>query len=669
MQYRFGNYLLDAETRRMTFEGTAVHTPRRVFELLLFLVQNRHRAVDRDTLIRHIWKHDQVSHHQLAQVVLSARRLVGDNGSDSRAIRAISGYGYHWVAPVEECGGGTTDTELRPAVGTSTIDPEQLAPGRVDEPPLAQEPTVSRLTRTALVQRLPIRAMSVALLLLLLAAGSWEWLRTRFQHEGVAASQRAVAPASANSLDALGRLLREGDFDAVQKGLAQLPASLFESPDARLLAIQLDLVRGHWQEAEAKMQIAELRFTEMGDPISHSRLLALRVELLRRTERPPAEGVVPARRALEVLLNAPSEVSVPDEALADAYRVHGRALSNVGEWALALDALLRAREFYRRAGDRPSELDSEAAIARIWMRQGHVSQALQQLDRISRAYADMRAPAQEVSALNTMMRIQIGQMSWMAALATSDRTMEVLGRIPEFQRRSRSQYLRAWVLIELGRSRQAAALLEDPNVDTSQSPPYVAILHALASGNDALALDLAVSAFDMNDLVDSSNDVLFEHREGAMALWFKAANRLRAARGTVATMPTQFLPVLQAPESIAGLVARARWLAGSGDQSGALRAFEDAWQRARDDHQVLQARMILDAWTECLPTLRESVDRVDRLITELRALDPVAVDADYGTAVLALRLAEARGDANLVEQERFRAASLAGERKLHRIGH
>ena len=99
--YRFGDYRLDVAKRELTRGDALVELPPRVFACLVHLIERRDRAVDRAELIRALWRRDNVSDTQLFQLVLRARRAVGDDADSQQAIRTIVGFGYRWVAPTE----------------------------------------------------------------------------------------------------------------------------------------------------------------------------------------------------------------------------------------------------------------------------------------------------------------------------------------------------------------------------------------------------------------------------------------------------------------------------------------------------------------------------------------------------------------------------------------
>ncbi|MDC8013426.1 winged helix-turn-helix domain-containing protein [Tahibacter soli] len=98
---RFGAFVLDGAARELRRDGASLVVPRRVYDCIEYLVANRQRAVGRDELVEHVWGRANVSDVQLGQIVVQARRLLGDDGRAQACVRTVPGYGYRWVAPVE----------------------------------------------------------------------------------------------------------------------------------------------------------------------------------------------------------------------------------------------------------------------------------------------------------------------------------------------------------------------------------------------------------------------------------------------------------------------------------------------------------------------------------------------------------------------------------------
>ena len=100
MRYRWGDYRLDRQGTLLTRRGEQVDLSRKQLDGLTHLVEQGHRAAPYDELIRAIWGHDRVTHNQLSQVILSLRRLLGDDSQSQRLIRTLPGLGYRWVGEI-----------------------------------------------------------------------------------------------------------------------------------------------------------------------------------------------------------------------------------------------------------------------------------------------------------------------------------------------------------------------------------------------------------------------------------------------------------------------------------------------------------------------------------------------------------------------------------------
>jgi DNA-binding winged helix-turn-helix (wHTH) protein/tetratricopeptide (TPR) repeat protein len=103
-RYRFGARVLDVARRELRCDDIPQPLPARVFEVLHHLIAHRDRAVGRDELVRAVFGRPDVSDAQLAQVVLRARRAIGDDGQEQRAIRTVPRFGFRWAMEVEALG-------------------------------------------------------------------------------------------------------------------------------------------------------------------------------------------------------------------------------------------------------------------------------------------------------------------------------------------------------------------------------------------------------------------------------------------------------------------------------------------------------------------------------------------------------------------------------------
>ena len=97
VQFLLADHTLDTERRelRAGFEPVAVEP--QVFDLLVYLVQNRDRVVSKDDLIASVWGGRIVSDSTLTSRINAARKAVGDSGEDQKLIRTIARKGLRFV--------------------------------------------------------------------------------------------------------------------------------------------------------------------------------------------------------------------------------------------------------------------------------------------------------------------------------------------------------------------------------------------------------------------------------------------------------------------------------------------------------------------------------------------------------------------------------------------
>jgi TolB-like protein len=98
----FGEHVLDPDRRELTRGSEAISVGPQVFDLLVYLVQNRERVVTKDDLIDVVWGGRIVSESTLTSHINAVRRAIGDNGAEQRLVRTIARKGYRFVAEVLE---------------------------------------------------------------------------------------------------------------------------------------------------------------------------------------------------------------------------------------------------------------------------------------------------------------------------------------------------------------------------------------------------------------------------------------------------------------------------------------------------------------------------------------------------------------------------------------
>src|SRR3979490_3299509 len=100
MTLSFGDCEINLERRELWRAKRPVHVQPQVFDLLVYLVQNRDRVASKDDLIASVWSGRIVSDSTLTSRINAARKAVGDSGKDQRLIRTIPRRGFRFVGAV-----------------------------------------------------------------------------------------------------------------------------------------------------------------------------------------------------------------------------------------------------------------------------------------------------------------------------------------------------------------------------------------------------------------------------------------------------------------------------------------------------------------------------------------------------------------------------------------
>ena len=108
MQVLFGDCALDIDRRELMRGSKPVAVGPQVFDLLIYLVENRERVVSKDDLFGAVWHGRIVSESTLTSHINAVRKAVGDNGEDQRLIRTIARKGFRFVGEVRHTQAGGT---------------------------------------------------------------------------------------------------------------------------------------------------------------------------------------------------------------------------------------------------------------------------------------------------------------------------------------------------------------------------------------------------------------------------------------------------------------------------------------------------------------------------------------------------------------------------------
>jgi len=100
--YRFGPYVVDQRSRLLWRNHALVPLTAKAFEILIALIENRQRVVDKDELLELIWPRTAVEENTLTRHISTLRKALEEHPGQHQFILTVPGHGYQFVADVVE---------------------------------------------------------------------------------------------------------------------------------------------------------------------------------------------------------------------------------------------------------------------------------------------------------------------------------------------------------------------------------------------------------------------------------------------------------------------------------------------------------------------------------------------------------------------------------------
>jgi TolB-like protein/cytochrome c-type biogenesis protein CcmH/NrfG len=140
VRFLFADHTLDTDRRELHRGSELVAVEPQVFDLLVYLVQNRDRVVSKDDLIASVWAGRIVSESTLTSRINAVRTAIGDNGKDQRLIYTVARKGLRFIGSVQEGSTGVKTVPLPDPLDDIASQPSPL--------PLSDRPAIAVLPFT-----------------------------------------------------------------------------------------------------------------------------------------------------------------------------------------------------------------------------------------------------------------------------------------------------------------------------------------------------------------------------------------------------------------------------------------------------------------------------------------------------------------------------------------
>ena len=100
--YRFDRFAASSDTRQLILDDREIHLSPKAFELLLFLLEHRSRAVSKAELHARLWPSTFVGETNLPSIVAEIRRALADEAQNPTYIRTVHRFGYRFIGRAVE---------------------------------------------------------------------------------------------------------------------------------------------------------------------------------------------------------------------------------------------------------------------------------------------------------------------------------------------------------------------------------------------------------------------------------------------------------------------------------------------------------------------------------------------------------------------------------------
>ena len=82
--------------------GNAIQLEPKAFRLLLFLIENRSRVIEKEEILQAVWNGAHVTENALASEIAKLRKALADDSKTPKYIQTVHTRGYRFIADVRE---------------------------------------------------------------------------------------------------------------------------------------------------------------------------------------------------------------------------------------------------------------------------------------------------------------------------------------------------------------------------------------------------------------------------------------------------------------------------------------------------------------------------------------------------------------------------------------
>ena len=362
--YEFGRFRLSTAERVLLRQGELVPLTPKVFDILLALVENGGRLVEKDDLMKRVWPDTFVEEGNLTQNISLLRKALGDGIAGQQFIETIPRRGYRFVTPVA---GSQDETRLSTA-STRVASAEDAGNGQRTNADSVIEPQVNR-TLNQTIDSKPTTVLpssrfgsvgrkslmfGIALFALLIIVGGFGYFTRRGNAEPTPIQSIAVLPFVNEAGDGDAAYLNDKIAESLINSLSKLP---------KLRVVPRSVVAGYTGKEIDPRKVGRdlsVRAVVTGRVRRHGDTISIQADLIDIENVAQLWGQHYDRKLSDILLvqedisrdifeNLRLKLNVEEKKQLEAYRLY---LKGRNSWNKRTeDALQQGIEFFQQAID------------------------------------------------------------------------------------------------------------------------------------------------------------------------------------------------------------------------------------------------------------------------------------------------------------------------------
>jgi len=128
--FLFDDIRVEPATFRVFKAGQAIQLEPKALRLLLFLIENRDRAVGKEEILNTVWNGTYVTENALTREIGKLRKLLGDDPKAPKYIETVHTLGYRFIADLDDASSEETPVKAQAPQGETANSRENTAPKR-----------------------------------------------------------------------------------------------------------------------------------------------------------------------------------------------------------------------------------------------------------------------------------------------------------------------------------------------------------------------------------------------------------------------------------------------------------------------------------------------------------------------------------------------------------